>query len=145
VSTIRRSLVLSFAERYSELGFRLLSMVVLARLLSPAVIGAYAVAAAVIGIATVAAEFGLKNYLIQEAELSTTIQRSAFGFALAIGWSVAALTFATSWILAANDLIDPILTDLLAILALSMLLQALQRRGLSISALMPNSSGCMIS
>jgi O-antigen/teichoic acid export membrane protein len=127
VSRIRRSLVLSFAERYSELGLRLVSMVALARLLTPAEFGTYAVAAAVIGVATVVAEFGLKSYLIQEAELSTTIQRAAFGFALATGWSAAGLTFAAGWILAKNDLIDALLTDLLAILALSMVLQSLTR------------------
>jgi O-antigen/teichoic acid export membrane protein len=132
VSTIRRSLVLSFAERYSELGLRLLSMVVLARLLTPAEFGTYAVAAAVIGIATVVAEFGLKNYLIQKDELSTGTLRAAFGFALVMGWSVAGLTFAVSEMLAASNLIDPALTELLAILALSMLLQSLQRPFLAI-------------
>lgn len=132
MSTIRRSFVLSFAELYSQLGLRLLSMVVLARLLTPADFGTYAVAAAVFGVVMVFAEFGLRNYLIQEAELSDGVRRAAFGFALAMGWSVAGLTFAVSRILAASDLIDPVLAELLAILALSMLLQSLERPFLAI-------------
>ncbi len=126
MSTIRRSLVWSFAERYSQLGLGLLSMVVLARLLTPAEIGTYAVAASVIGIAMVVAEFGLRNYLIQEAELSAVVQRAAFGFALVMGWSVAGVTFAASRILAERNLLDPVLAELLAILAIAMVLQSVQ-------------------
>lgn len=132
MSTIRRSLVLSFAKRYGELGLSLLTMVVLARLLTPAEIGAYAVAAAVIAVATVVAEFGLRNYLIHETELTIALQRAAFGFAIAMGWSVAGLTFAASWVLAEMDLIDPVLAELLAILGLAMVLQSLLRPFLAI-------------
>jgi O-antigen/teichoic acid export membrane protein len=127
VSTIRRALVLSFAQRYSELGLRLLSMMVVARLLTPGEVGVYAVAAAVIGIASVVADFGLQTYLIKEAELSAAVERAAFGFALTIGWSLAALVFAVSSILAEENLIDPALAELLAILALAMLLHPLRR------------------
>src|SRR5262245_39240919 len=130
--TIRRSLVFSFAKRYSELGLRLLSLMVLARLLSPAEIGSYAVAASVIAILMVVAEFGLKNYLIQVTELSSVVQRAAFGFALVMGLSLTGLTFATSQVLMEKNLIDPVLAELLSILAFALLLQSLQRPFLAI-------------
>jgi O-antigen/teichoic acid export membrane protein len=123
---------LSFATRYGELALRLLTMVVLARLLTPAEFGAYAVAAAVIGIAAIVAEFGLKNFLIQEAELTAPVQRAAFGFALAMGVSAAALTFFAGQLLAKLGLIGPVLAELLAILALSLVLQSLQKPVLAI-------------
>jgi O-antigen/teichoic acid export membrane protein len=75
----------------------------------------------------VVAEFGLKNYLIQATELSSMVQRAAFGFALVTGLSLTGLTFATSQVLMEKNLIDPVLAKLLSILAFALMLQALQR------------------
>ncbi len=49
--SVRRALALSFAGKYSSLAIHTVAVMVLARLLTPAEIGVYSVAAAVVGLA----------------------------------------------------------------------------------------------
>lgn len=85
MSSVRRSLAMSFAGRYAVLPVTLISYVVIARLLTPEEIGIYSVAAALIGLAQVFREFGTGSYLIQVKELEADHIRSAFGVSLFLG------------------------------------------------------------
>ena len=69
MASIRRSFALSFAQRYSALAIQLGAVVVLARLLTPVEFGTFAVASAVVTLATVLQDFGVGNYLVQERTL----------------------------------------------------------------------------
>lgn len=122
--TVRRSLLLSFAQRYSDLALRLAGTVVLARLLTPAEMGVFAVGYAVIGLATVLAEFGLRTYLIQERELTEARRGAAFAIALAASWSVALALLGGVQLLRQAGL-DPALVEVLGVLALLFLIQPL--------------------
>lgn len=94
--SLRRSLALSFAAKYSNLVIATVSVMVLARLLTPAEIGVYSVGAAAMALAHVLREFGIGNYLIQEKELTRDRIRTAFTVALVFGWGMAFVLFAIS-------------------------------------------------
>lgn len=85
MTTVRRALALSMAERYVLIALSLLSNIFLARLLTPDEIGLYSVSLAIIGIAQVLRDFGIGSFLIQVRELTHAHIRTAFGFSLLIG------------------------------------------------------------
>lgn len=88
---IRRSLAFSFLQGYSVNLIRIVSMVVMARLLAPVDYGLYASAGAILGILGILSDFGLATYIIQERDLTQARLRTAFGLSLVTNWSVAAL------------------------------------------------------
>lgn len=88
---IRKSLVLSFAERYSALLISAATLPLLSRLLTPEDIGIFTVGVAVVGIAHMIRDFGIANYIIQEKELSQSRIATAFAVALLSSWSLGAL------------------------------------------------------
>jgi O-antigen/teichoic acid export membrane protein len=85
MTSVRRALALSFAERYALIAIALCSNILVARLLTPEQIGIYSVSLAVISIAQVLREFGIGNFLIQEKNLSEAHIRTTFGISLLIG------------------------------------------------------------
>jgi len=93
MATIRASLALSFAERYSALIIQLAASLILARLLTPEEIGVYSVGVAVVGLAHTLRDFGISNYLIQESDLTTDRIRAAFTLTLVVAWLLAALVW----------------------------------------------------
>jgi O-antigen/teichoic acid export membrane protein len=96
---VRRSLLLSFCEKYSILLINILATVVLARLLTPAETGLYSVAAGLINIAQTVRDFGVGNYILQEAELTRSRLATALGISLILG-----ITLAVTFVLAAGSL-----------------------------------------
>ena len=121
MSSVRKSLALSFAEKYSALVINGISLIVLARLLTPAEIGIYSVGAAVVAVAHVLRDFGVGNYLIQEQKLTQERVRTAFGVALVIAWVMAAVVFALSGS-AAHFYAEPGLRQVLRVLSLTFLI-----------------------
>lgn len=93
MSSVRRALVLSIAERYVLIAISLLGNILVARLLTPEEIGIYSVSLAVIGIAQVLRDFGVGNFLIQEKDLHDNHIRTAFGFSLLIGGALFVVVF----------------------------------------------------
>jgi O-antigen/teichoic acid export membrane protein len=85
-------LFFSFAARYGNLAINVLSMVVLARLLSPAETGLYSVAAGLINVAQSFREFGVSAYILQEKDLTREKLASATGVCLLIA-GILALSF----------------------------------------------------
>jgi lipopolysaccharide exporter len=88
MTTVRRSLVFSFLERYLMIALQIVSFTVLARLLTPQQIGLYSVTLAIVSIAQVIRDFGLANYLIQKKELSDDYVGSAVGVSLLLAGSL---------------------------------------------------------
>ena len=69
MTSVRRALAISFAERYALIVLALAGNMLVARLLTPEEIGIYSVSLAVIGIAQVLRDFGIGSFLIQEKEI----------------------------------------------------------------------------
>lgn len=119
--SIRRSLVLSFARKYTTLLFTFPTVMVLSRLLTPREIGIYSVGAATVAIIQMLRDFGVSEYLVQEFDLTDAKVRSAFTINLCIAWALAAVVFATSpWI--ADFYREPGLRSVLQVLCLNFVL-----------------------
>lgn len=97
---IRRSLFFSLAQQYGCAAVSFLTILVIARLLSPAEIGVFAVGSAVVGIAHMLRDFGINKYLVQEQDLTRDRVRTAFGVAVIISWSIAIVIYTTRTIVA---------------------------------------------
>lgn len=147
MASIRRSLLFSFAEKYSSLIVNIIAVTVLARLLSPAEIGVFSVGAAVLTLAHVLRDFGVGNYLIQEPDLTREKIAAAFGLSLVIAWTVAAALFLLRdpiaafygepglrdvvAVMAVNFLVIPISSPAIALLNRDMAFHLLYRVGLA--------------
>lgn len=93
MTSVRRALALSLAERYLLVVLALTGNIILARLLTPEQIGIYSVTLALIGIAQVLRDFGIGNFLIQEKNLSEEHVRTALGLSLLLGSALFVIVF----------------------------------------------------
>ena len=92
MGSVRRSIVFSGVERYGSLLLLVGSTAVLARLLTPAEIGASAVVNAIVTvIAASFQEFGGANFLIQKRELARRSIRTAFTIMFCLSAATAAV------------------------------------------------------
>jgi len=121
MTTVRRALVLSMAERYVLIALGLLSNILIARLLTPEEIGLYSVSLALIGIAQVLRDFGIGSFLIQVKALTTAHIRTAFGFSLIIGGTLFAIIFGCAHF-AGDFYNDPRIVDTIRISSLNFLI-----------------------
>lgn len=94
---------------------------VLARILSPAEVGIFSVAAALSGLASVVRDFGVSEYLIQEAELTAEKIRAAYSVNILVSWLVAALMFGGSFF-AVKFYEEPGIGEVMRILSLNFIL-----------------------
>jgi len=117
----RLSFLYSFGEKYTLLLLNTIGAMVLARLLTPADIGVYAVGAVLVGLIQVLRDFGVGPYVIQEKELTEEKLRAVLGVALTVAWLLAALVLAASGP-AAHFYRDPRLADVLELLAVNFVL-----------------------
>ncbi len=92
-ANVRSALVLVFANRYSGLAISFVSIIILARLLTPAQTGLFSVAASVVLLAQSIRDFGIGEFLVQEKELTSAKIRTAFGMTLILSWSLGLLIF----------------------------------------------------
>lgn len=93
MASVRKSFALTLAQQYASSAISFVSVIVLARLLSPGEIGIYAVGAAIVGIAHMLRDFGIGRYLIQETDLDEDRLRTAFGLGIATAWTIAAVLY----------------------------------------------------
>ncbi|ROO33062.1 polysaccharide biosynthesis protein [Salinisphaera orenii YIM 95161] len=98
--SIRRSLVLSFAQKYTTLLISLPTIMVLSRLLTPAQVGVYSVAVAFVNIVQMLRDFGTSEYLVQVRELDDATARSAFTVTFVIAWALGVALFLCSPLIA---------------------------------------------
>lgn len=96
MTSLRRALALSVAERYLLIAMGLASSMVVARLLTPEELGLYAVALAVIGLSHMARDFGIGSYLIQHRDLQSRHVHTAFGVSLLLGGGLFLLLYAVA-------------------------------------------------
>ena len=133
---IARNFAFGFAEKYLQALLALVSSIVLARLLSPAEIGIYSIAAVLTGLAQVFRDLGTGQLLVARSTLSIEEQRALLAISIAMGWGLALLLAALAGPLAAFYR-QPGLAPVLRILSLSFVLvpfssqvTAMLRRGM---------------
>jgi len=90
---IRGAVYLAFVARYASLAIQMLTVAILARLLTPPEIGVFSVSLAVVFVAQALRDLGVGNYIVQERDLKPEHLRTALGVALAISWSLAGILF----------------------------------------------------
>lgn len=118
MTSVRRSLTFSFAEKYSSMAIHFVSTVILARLLTPEEIGIFAVGMAIVAMSHSFRDFGASTYIIQEKELTLVRTRAAFTVTLGMAWTVAVILLACS-ALVADFYKEPGIHDVLQVLAIS--------------------------
>lgn len=96
---LRRSLVLSFAQKYTSLAFNVATVVIVSRLLTPKEIGVFSVAMGLVALAQMMRTFGVSEYLVQEKHLTEAMIRTSFTVNLIMAWLLAFGLFATSWLI----------------------------------------------
>src|SRR6476620_8888346 len=96
----KKTIGISFAGQYLELVLHFLSVLVLARILSPEEVGVYSVAAFLMAVLHAFRDFGVPQYLIQEHELTTEKIRAAMGVMIILALAVALVLFLSSWAIA---------------------------------------------
>jgi O-antigen/teichoic acid export membrane protein len=97
----RRALFFSFLDRYSGLVLSVASSMVVARLLTPDDFGVFAVASALLMLASAVRDMGAGQYLVQAPQLDEARIRAVwtlqFGMGLALALIVAALAVPAAW------------------------------------------------
>ena len=118
---VRRALAFSFLSTNAAGLISFVSSVIIARALTPAEIGVYSVAAALVAIVNQIRMFGVASYLVQETDLTPDRIRAAFGLLLVTSWTLALVVFAASFP-AAAFYGDPGVGAVLHVLALNFVL-----------------------
>ena len=75
--SIKKSLLISFGEKYYSLALQLITTAIISRLISPSEFGVFALALSVSMLAQVFRDLGIGQYLVQEKELTTDRMRAA--------------------------------------------------------------------
>lgn len=121
MTSIRKSLLLSFAQRNSTLVIQFLSSLLIARLLTPHEIGIFSIGAVIVSFSHIVRDMGVSNYVIQERELTTDRIRSAQAIVWITSWAIALLLFLSSgW--AGRFYAEPGVALTMQVLAISFLL-----------------------
>lgn len=94
--SIRRALSLSFLQRVVALVFGFGSVIVLSRLLTPAEIGVFSVAAGLLALIQMLRDFGVSEFLVQEEHLDQDTIRTVFTVNLVIAWCLGGALLASS-------------------------------------------------
>ena len=156
MASVRTSLAISFAEKYSTLVIQFGSSLVVARLLTPDAFGVFAIAYAIVGFAHVIREMGVNAYLVQKRELAPRHIRAALAATCLVAWTLGLVLLAalpwidalygaavrgTTLILLLNFLIMPVSSTIFAVLQREMRFGALLR--INLSGILVN-SGCAI-
>jgi len=121
IGAVPRATLFSVGERLVAFVLQFGVSVAIARLLSPAEVGVFSLAASLVAIAQVLRQFGIGDFLVQERTLDRELLRAAHGLALLVAWVLAALLwFGAGWI--ASLYREPAVAPVLRILALAFVL-----------------------
>lgn len=88
MTSVRKSLVYSLSGKYLGRVISLASTIIIARLLTPAEVGTFAVASALVMIISEFRMLGANTYLIREASINEAKIRSSYGLTIIISWSL---------------------------------------------------------
>jgi O-antigen/teichoic acid export membrane protein len=91
--TTKKSLLWSFLTEYSVFCVSFIVSLVMARLLTPAEFGIYAIAVTLTELLVLFRQFGIGRYIVQTKDLDETHLRSALGVMIALCWSFALIIF----------------------------------------------------
>jgi O-antigen/teichoic acid export membrane protein len=91
--TTKKSLLWSFLSEYSVFCISFIVSLVMARLLTPAEFGIYAIAVTLTELLVLFRQFGIGRYIVQTKELDEAHLRSALGVMIALCWSFALIIF----------------------------------------------------
>jgi O-antigen/teichoic acid export membrane protein len=119
--SVPRATLFSVGERFVAFVLQFGATVVIARLLSPAEVGVFSLAASLVAIVQVLRHFGIGDFLVQERALDRELLRTAHGLALLVAWLLAALLWALADPVAALYR-EPAVAPVLRILALAFVL-----------------------
>ncbi len=95
-TSVRKSLLISFGQTYVLLVLQFVTSLVIARLLTPAELGVFSIAAVLIGIGHTLRDLGVVEYVIQEKELTQARLRSALMMVFIAAWSVGGIAWFAS-------------------------------------------------
>ncbi|MGY8870334.1 MAG: lipopolysaccharide biosynthesis protein [Pseudomonadales bacterium] len=93
MNKLKKSLILSFMQKYSELLIGFAASVILARLLMPEEVGLYSIVATIIVVAHMVRDFGVSSYIIQEDELDDQKLMAAFFVTCFWSYSIALILY----------------------------------------------------
>lgn len=116
--SVRKSILISAADKYATQVLGIATMAIMARILTPAETGLYLVANSLILLADNFRAFGVGIYIVQERELDRTAVRAGFTVTLTVSLAMGAAIWAGADT-AATFYGDPELSRLLAIAALA--------------------------
>lgn len=94
MSTVRRSITITFLARNAATVITFLSGLILARLLEPSEIGLFSMTAVFVGVMHTFRDFGVVSYLLREKDLTIEKIRAASGMLIATSWFIALCLFA---------------------------------------------------
>lgn len=94
--TGRKAIGISFATQYVEMGVQFVSVMVLARILSPSEIGTFSLAAMLMTMLHVFRDFGVSQYIIQEREMTPAKLQSTMGVSILLALGAGATLYALS-------------------------------------------------
>jgi len=114
----RKAVGISFFTSYINTAIQFVSVMVLARILSPSEIGTFSLAAMLMSMLHVFRDFGVVQYIIQERELDRDKLRSVIGVAILLALAVGAVMLALS-VPVARFYDNPALRDVMLVMALS--------------------------
>lgn len=121
MASVRRSLLFTFAQSYLTVLLQFIASVLIARLLTPAEIGIFSVAAVMVGFAHTLRDFGAASYIVQEKELTEDRIRAVFAMTLITAWIMAfAIAVGSSY--AAEFYKEPGIRQVMLVLALNFFL-----------------------
>lgn len=94
--SIRRSLLMSLAQKYTSFLLTLPTIMILSRLLTPAQIGIFSVAMAMLALVHMLRDFGVSQFIVQHATADQGVVRTAFTINLLIAWTLGVGVFVSS-------------------------------------------------
>lgn len=98
-TSVRKALSLSFIQTLVSLVFGFGSVIIVSRMLTPAEIGVFSVAAGVLALVQMLRDFGVTEFLIQEEHLDESKIQTVFTISVLIAWTLGAALFASSGVL----------------------------------------------
>ncbi|PLX63039.1 lipopolysaccharide biosynthesis protein [Sedimenticola selenatireducens] len=131
MASIRNSLIWSLGEKNLGQIIRLISAMILARLLTPREIGIYSLCAALLAVASIFRDFGVSEYIIQEKNLTREKLSGAYALTTLTAWLMAAGLF-FSRDLFANFYNEPALIAVLNILCINFVIFPLASPGFAL-------------
>ncbi len=121
MSSTRKALFFSFAERYAALAIQFVSALIVARILGPEEVGLFSIAFAFTQILSTIRDFGVPQYIVQESELNEIRIRTAQTISIVFSWSLG-LLLAISSAQIADFYNDRRVQELVLLLSLNFLL-----------------------